>query len=228
MNDSRIRIITTSDGSHSLYNEELRETYHPTHGALTESLHVFIKEGINYLRGHGVSDFSILEVGFGTGLNALLVWDYCRKNPEITIHFETLEPFPLTSDLFEQLNYVEAFETSISHDEFLKMHQSAWGENLVLESNFSFVKHKTPLLEFKSDQLFNLVFYDAFAPSKQSEMWDIDSLGCINNVMDSSSTLVTYCAQGQFKRNLAQLGLSVETLDGPPGKKEMVRANKTQ
>lgn len=226
MSADSIRLITTSDGSHSLYNPQLKETYHSTHGALTESLHVFIKEGLELLVSQGEKEISIFEVGFGTGLNALLVWDYASKHPEVQIHYETLEPFPLNEELYAQLNYTSLFETQVSQKQFIALHSNEWGQVHQLANNFAFIKHKTALKQFQSESRFNLVFYDAFAPNKQSEMWDISALSCTYNVMSSQSILVTYCAQGQFKRNLVEIGLQVETIDGPPGKKEMVRAIK--
>lgn len=226
MSEGPISIITTSDGSHSLYNSELKETYHSTHGALTESLYVFIKEGLELLVANGIKEISILEVGFGTGLNALLVWDFALKHPELKVHFETLEPFPLTKELYDQLNYLDAFSTEVSLDQFQQMHNCKWEVEHQLADNFSFTKHQKELQYFQSERQFNLVFYDAFAPSKQSEMWDINTLTCSYNAMVSGGVLVTYCAQGQFKRNLAELGMEVETLKGPPGKKEMVRATR--
>ena len=223
MSKGPISIITTSDGSHSLYNSELKETYHSTHGALTESLYVFIKEGIEWLVAKGEAKIDILEIGFGTGLNALLVWDFALRHPNLNIHFETLEPFPLSEELYQYLNYLETFKTEVSSDGFQHMHSLDWGVSHQLAANFTFIKHKISLQLFQSNTRFNLVFYDAFAPSKQSEMWDISSLACIYDVMAPKGVLVTYCAQGQFKRNLAELGMEVETLKGPPGKKEMVR-----
>lgn len=226
MSKEPISIITTSDGSHSLYNSELKETYHSTHGARTESLYVFVKEGLELLVAKGTKEINILEVGFGTGLNALLVWDFALKHPELKIHFETLEPFPLSKEHYEQLNYLDAFSTEVSPDQFQQMHSCDWEFEHQLAGNFSFVKHQKELQRFQSERQFNLVFYDAFAPSKQSEMWDIATLTCTHNSMQGGGVLVTYCAQGRFKRNLAELGMEVETLKGPPGKKEMVRATK--
>lgn len=228
MSEDSIRIITTSDGSHSLYNPQLKETYHSTHGALTESRHVFIKEGLELLVNKGEKEICIFEVGFGTGLNALLVWDFALKHPEVQIHYETLEPFPLSEELYAQFNYTSLFETQVSQSQFTALHRSEWGQAIQLTDNFTFIKHKTALKQYQSKNRFNLVFYDAFAPSKQSDMWDISALSCTYNVMASQSTLVTYCAQGQFKRNLVEIGLQVETIDGPPGKKEMVRAIKNR
>lgn len=228
MSEGPIRIITTSDGSHSLYNPQLKETYHSAHGALTESLYVFIREGLELLVNGGENEISIFEVGFGTGLNPLLVWDFACKHPDVKIHYETLEPFPLTEELYGQLNYTSLFDSEVSQNQFLMLHSRGWGEIHQLADNFAFAKHKVSLKDFKSERKFNLVFYDAFAPSKQADMWDISAITCTYNVMVQNAVLVTYCAQGQFKRNLLELGLQVETIDGPPGKKEMVRAVKVR
>lgn len=227
MSKSNIKLITTSDGSHSLYHEELRETYHSTHGALTESQHVFMQKGVEYQLSRGLTELRILEVGFGTGLNALLVYHLAKKRPDLSIHFQTLEPFPLASDLYQSLNYTELFDSAISREEFMKLHELPLGEQHTIIDNFTFTKEKVSLQDFRTEQSFNLVFYDAFAPNKQSEMWELDVLGQAVKYMKTAGVLTTYCAQGQFKRNLIALGLQLESLDGPPGKKEMVRATKS-
>ena len=225
MSDS-VRIITTSDGSHSLFNPQLKETYHSTHGALTESRHVFIQEGIEYLVSKGVQEFKILEVGFGTGLNALLVWEYALKHPAIKISYSTLEPFPLEEEIYSALNYAPLLNGPLSDSDLMNLHACKSSEFWQLSSNFGFVKYHTKLEDFKSKDTFNLVFYDAFAPSKQAEMWGIEVLKSIECMMVKGGVITTYCAQGQFKRNLSELNMEVETLKGPPGKKEMVRGLK--
>lgn len=225
MNDA-LKIITTSDGSHSLYNSQLKETYHSTHGALTESRHVFIQEGVEFLNTRGETELNILEVGFGTGLNALLVWDFALRNPSINISFTTLEPFPLTEEIYRALNYAETLSGPLTNSDLIELHSCEWAKTEEFSANFRFVKYLTKLEEFKSEKQFNLVFYDAFAPSKQIEMWGMEPLKGIDSMLAAGGVLTTYCAQGQFKRNLSELGLEVETLKGPPGKKEMVRGVK--
>lgn len=220
---SLIKIIQTEDGSQSLYNDELNETYHSTHGALTESMHVFIKHGLDYLKSRGTTQLNILEVGFGTGLNVLLTQQYALESKLINIKYSTLEPFPISQDLIEGLNYSELLKGVVTPDDFLKLHQCEWSKEHSITSNFNFTKYKTTLQDFVSRTKYDLIFYDAFAPSKQSEMWDFEVLKHLADMMNSKSVLVTYCARGQFKRDLDALGLQVETLPGPPGKKEMVR-----
>ncbi|OEK02109.1 methyltransferase [Roseivirga sp. 4D4] len=222
---SSIRIIKTEDGSQSLYNEKLNETYHSTHGALTESQYVFIEQGLDLLVERGEKEVRILEVGFGTGLNALLVQEYALRNPDLKIHFSTLEPFPLSPDLISELKYDELID-HITREDFERLHACAWETSLPLLENFTFTKYKCPLAEFKAEFRFDIVFYDAFAPSKQPEMWEKALLSKVYSLLNDSGVFVTYCARGQLKRDLADLGLTVETLPGPPGKKEMVRAIK--
>lgn len=220
-----IRIIETEDGSQSLYNEGLNETYHSTHGALTESQYVFIQQGLDLLANRGDDKISILEVGFGTGLNAILVQEYASINPPLKIDFSTLEPFPLASDLIDELKYDELID-GITRKDFEKLHTCNWETSLHLLDNFTFTKYRCALDEFNADQNFDLIFYDAFAPSKQPEMWEKALLSKVCSLLNDSGVFVTYCARGQLKRDLADLGLLVETLAGPPGKKEMVRATK--
>ncbi len=222
---SPIRIIETEDGSQSLYNENLNETYHSTHGALTESQYVFIKQGLDLLVNRDETEVNILEVGFGTGLNVLLVRDYARRNPQLKIRFSTLEPFPLSEALISSLRYDELLE-GVSRKDFEELHSCAWEEGVQILDNFIFSKHKSPLGEFSTSSKFDLIFFDAFAPSKQPEMWEMALLSRVFTLMRENGVFVTYCARGQLKRDLADLGLIVETLAGPPGKKEMVRGIK--
>ena len=221
-----IRIIETGDGSQSLYNSMLRETYHSTHGALTESRHVFIQMGLENLREKGDEDIRILEVGLGTGLNALLSIKYARDHSGISIDYHTLEPYPLDTEIVSQLSYPDMLAYEEAKSDFAMIHSSSWGSEQRVITNFSFTKYKEKIEHFSPDQQFELVFFDAFAPSKQSEVWELGVLKNVVEHMAEGGVLVTYSAKGQFKRDLASLGLVVETLDGPPGKKEMVRATK--
>jgi len=218
-----IRIIKTEDGSQSLYNEGLNETYHSTHGALTESQYVFIQQGLDVLVDRGETNISILEIGFGTGLNAILVQEYAQRNPALMVDFDTLEPFPLSPDLIAELEYDELID-GLSREGFEQLHACAWETSISPLDNFTFTKYKCTLAEFDTESKFDLVFYDAFAPSKQPEMWEKALLSKVCSLLNDSGVFVTYCARGQLKRDLADLGLTVETLPGPPGKKEMVRA----
>ncbi len=218
-----IEIITTSDGSHSLLNTALNETYHSKHGALQESVHVFIKEGLDYfLQGKSQKNISILEIGFGTGLNALLTLQRALELPN-NIYYTSLETFPVPEEIWSRLNYIDSVGLK---EKFNQLHEAAWNEEVSITSNFNLRKLKTSLQQINFFSEFDLIYFDAFAPNKQPEMWEIEVLQKVVDAMRTNGVFVTYCAKGQLKRDLKSLGLEVETLPGPPGKKEMVRAVK--
>ncbi|MCP4521779.1 MAG: tRNA (5-methylaminomethyl-2-thiouridine)(34)-methyltransferase MnmD [Cytophagales bacterium] len=224
----KIEVIASDDGSSTIFLPNMNETYHSTHGALQESEHVFIKKGLSYL-AEKQEEITILEIGFGTGLNALLTQIFANQNQNIKIHYHTLEPFPLDLEVIQQLNYVECLKGSKElKNEFETLHQISWNECHQLNPNFIFTKYHTKLEDF--DTLLNevdLVYFDAFAPSRQADMWTIEQLERVAKAMKSQGILVTYCANGQFKRNLKALDFELEMLDGPPGKREMTRGIKS-
>ena len=219
-----LKIITTSDGSHSLLNEDLNETYHSVHGAIQESVHVFIKSGLAYVfEKKPTLPISIFEVGFGTGLNALLTLQYVQHNGK-AVNYMAIEQSPLEGEIWSRLNYASLLDLT---NEFENLHVSTWDRFHSLTPNFNFLKLKTTLQEVElSKDSIDLVYYDAFAPSKQPELWTFPVLEKIFHALRSGGVMVTYCAKGQLKRDLSGLGLVVESLAGPPGKKEMVRATK--
>jgi tRNA U34 5-methylaminomethyl-2-thiouridine-forming methyltransferase MnmC len=219
-----LKIITTADGSHSLFNEELNETYHSVHGAIQESVHVFIENGLQYvLERSSVLPISIFEVGFGTGLNALLTLQYLQRHAK-TVNYTAIDRSPLEKEIWSMLNYALLLNLEA---EYKDLHCSAWDEPQALTANFNFLKLNNTLQQATlSKESFDLVYYDAFAPSKQPDLWSLDVLGKIFEALRPGGVLVTYCAKGQLKRDLHNLGLVVETLEGPRGKKEMVRALK--
>ena len=222
-----IEIITTSDGSHSLLNRELNETYHSTHGAIQESIHVFIRNGLEFFEQRNKPiEIKILEVGFGTGLNTLLTLQYSLIQP-VKIHYKSLEAFPIDQQMASQLNYPKAMSFLNVDKYFVQLHQSSWEEQNAIADSFTLLKHHVRLQDVDLGvEKFDVIYFDAFAPSKQSEMWELPILRKIEQSMKPHGVFVTYCAKGQLKRDLKSLGLIVETLDGPPGKKEMVRAVK--
>jgi tRNA U34 5-methylaminomethyl-2-thiouridine-forming methyltransferase MnmC len=219
-----VKIITTSDGSHSLLNEELNETYHSVHGAIQESNHVFVKNGLEFCLNKNFSPtVSILEIGFGTGLNALLTVQYCRKVGR-AVNYTTVEAFPLEEKVWRQLNYAASLG---SEEVYQTLHTSSFERGHKVDPYFNFLKLRVPLEQAQFlPQQYDLVYFDAFAPSKQPELWEIGVLQKISMAMKTQGIFVTYCAKGQLKRDLASLGMQVETLPGPPGKKEMVRGLK--
>jgi tRNA U34 5-methylaminomethyl-2-thiouridine-forming methyltransferase MnmC len=210
-----LKVIETKDGSSSIYLEDLDEHYHSPRGAISESEHVFIEAGLNQIDKPKIK---ILEVGFGTGLNALLTLQ--RANSKIVYH--SLEAYPLSQEITSQINYGEILS---GKDIFTQIHAETWDEEYKINYH-SFAKYHTKLLEYNTDIKYNLVYYDAFAPSKQPEMWDIEPLKHIFEIMEEGGIFVTYCAAGQFKRNMKEIGFVLEKLPGANGKKEMTRARK--
>lgn len=219
-----LRVIDTADGSHSILNTDLNETYHSVHGAVRESTHVFIDQGLRMamVRFPG-RQLKILEIGFGTGLNAMLTLLEAARD-QLSIYYETWEKHPLPSALIDQLNY----GTVLGEPEvFSSIHGAAWDSRTKLNSHFELFKRERDVLVQPVEERFDLIYYDAFAPSKQPELWTSPVLSKITEPLVPGGIWVTYCAKGQVKRDLAALGLTVETLPGPPGKKEMTRATKT-
>lgn len=215
-------IILTEDGSHSLLNTTLNETYHSIHGAVQESKHVFVKHGLDFAGQTRKDSLSILEVGFGTGLNALLTLQHAQQR-SARIQYTSLEAFPLPEAIWSKLNYTESLGLT---EYFSQLHQAPWNVQSFILPNFQLLKIDKTLQDVNLDRTFDLIYFDAFAPSKQPEMWTFDMLQKVVNSMSPGGVFVTYCAKGQLKRDLKSLGLEVETLPGPPGKKEMVRAVK--
>ena len=219
-----IEIIVTGDGSHTLRNTTLQETYHSIHGAIQESNHVFIQHGLfEYETRNPGKPLRILEVGFGTGLNALLTLDYTLKH-DVSIYYESWEKFPLDEKIISQLNY-----RGFSGDKktFEIIHQADWNQAMTILPGFTLHKRQQDILCDPVEGNFDLIYYDAFAPTKQPELWTMDALQKITAALTPGGFWVTYCAKGQMKRDLVALGLKVESLPGPPGKKEMTRATKT-
>ena len=220
------RFLITEDGSHTLYVPELDETYHSIHGARQESEHVFIQHGLRYtVQQLNKKKPSVLEVGFGTGLNAWLTAMAAQKLI-CPVSYTTIEAHPLTGEEVQSLNYPALATHQHEAEIFFKIHESAWEDFMEISPFFLLKKVCTTLQEYKHDQCFDICYFDAFAPSKQPEMWHIDMLKKVAGCLRDEGVFVTYCAKGQLKRDLKSLGFEVETLEGPPGKKEMVRAVK--
>lgn len=221
---SMIELITTGDGSHSLLNTALDETYHSRHGALQESKYVFIKQGLNFfIEKTGSKQLSILEVGFGTGLNAWLTLQEAQAL-NIHVHYTTLETYPLSASVWPSLNYAAGSEFE---KDFMKLHESEWNKEVLIASSFMLHKLEQSLQDFDAaGKQFDIIYFDAFAPNKQPELWEAPILGKVVRSLSPSGIFVTYCAKGQLKRDLKSFDLAVESLPGPPGKREMVRALK--
>lgn len=223
MKTPKLKLITTNDGSHSLLREDMNETYHSFHGAMGESLQVFIKEGLEaQLEKNQQETLSVFEVGLGTGLNAFLAARFAEQH-QVKVSYHSVEPIPVPEDIYQQFNFGKNEQENALVQ---AVHASEWDQEVDLNAFFRLWKYKTTLEDFNSPVRVDVVFYDAFAPSKQAEVWALENLKKCFEMLVSGGTLVTYCAQGQFKRNLAAAGFEVQTLKGAMGKKEMVRGVK--
>ena len=218
-------MITTDDGSHSLFVPALNESYHSFHGAYREAIHVFMLYGLEVwaARNFGKKPIRIFEVGFGTGLNAWLTLVWAEQN-EVPVLYHTNDPFPIEEEIYKQLNYTEQ-DHSIwhYHNYFNKIHRAAWDTGDAISPYFNMKKEKTTLEEVV---LYNadLIFFDAFSPKKQPELWELPLLEKVAASMNPNAVFLTYCASGKLKRDLKSLGFIVDDVPGPPGKKEMTRA----
>jgi tRNA U34 5-methylaminomethyl-2-thiouridine-forming methyltransferase MnmC len=220
-------VIHTEDGSTSLFHSGLEETYHSVHGAIQESQHVFIEAGLHHwLRVSKRQTISILEIGFGTGLNALLT-ALAAEKVGVEIEYQTIEAFPLTMEMVTLLNYPVIIGTDNAKSVFENLHQADWNQPKKLSPYFDFLKRDLRLQEADfSNETFDLIFFDAFGPDKQPDMWQRSNLVKMARAMKPQGVFVTYSAKGQLKRDLVSLGLLVEKIPGPPGKREMIRATK--
>jgi len=214
-----VRIITTADGSHSLLHTDLDETYHSRHGALQESEYVFLQKGFDFfVAQHKPKSINILEIGFGTGLNAWLTLQRAKQTG-IVVNYTSLENYPLDKNIWSNLNYAET-----DKKDFEKLHEAEWNKVESIHQNFNLHKIKGSLQNSTLSIIHShIIFYDAFAPNKQPEMWELPMLKKVCDTLLAHGVFVTYCAKGQVKRDLKSLGLSVENLPGPPGKREMLR-----
>ncbi|MCS6821391.1 MAG: tRNA (5-methylaminomethyl-2-thiouridine)(34)-methyltransferase MnmD [Microscillaceae bacterium] len=221
-----LEIVETADGSHSIFSTDFGENYHSRHGALQESKHVFIEAGLNYVLTYK-EKIDLLEVGLGTALNALLTLQTVLDVPA-EVHYVGLEPLPVPMELVKQLNYPQLLSADgYLQDFFFKIHECPWEEKVEILGNFSITKHQTSLESFSTNfPSFDLVYFDAFAPVKHPVLWEVPALQHLHSLMRVGGILVTYCAKGQFKRNLKEVGFLVEALPGPKGKREMTRATK--
>jgi tRNA U34 5-methylaminomethyl-2-thiouridine-forming methyltransferase MnmC len=216
------KLIITEDGSHSLYMPELKESYHSVHGAIQESMHVFIEAGLKEIFKTNKA-IQVLEMGFGTGLNAFLTLIEAEKVSK-SIQYTTLETNLLQNFIVKQLNYGSEIEHGKWKEYFSKIHNAPWEIFTTVSDYFSIKKNNKSVLEFNSICLFDLVYFDAFAPEVQPELWTADVFANIYSFMNRGGILVTYCCKGYVKRNMKQAGFTIEKLPGPPGKREILRA----
>ncbi len=215
-------IIITEDGSTSIHLPDWNENYHSKHGAIQEARHVFIKNGLALFDNQPVS---ILEIGFGTGLNAIITYLESEKNHQ-KIDYFGVEAFPVSSEEIEMMNYMQQLNASNSQETFEKMHQSVWEEKVELSAHFSITKRKQFFNDIIDQNCIDLIYFDAFGYRVQPELWSTEIFHKMFDALKPNGILVTYAARGVVKRSMIEVGFTVEKLAGPPGKREMFRARK--
>ena len=216
------RIIETADGSKTIQIDEWQEQYHSKHGAVQEAYHVFIKHGLEHTN---LDETNILEIGFGTGLNTLITFIEAQKKG-IAIRYQGVEQFPVSPQEVRQLDYISSLSAQKFEATFDLMHRSLWEKEVSLAKNFVLTKQQKDFRDIIDCNLFNLIYFDAFGPRVQPELWTEEVFQIMYEALKKDGVLVTYSAKGSVRRAMQAVGFSVERLEGPPGKREMLRATK--
>lgn len=215
-------IILTKDGSSSIFLPELNETYHSTFGAIQEAKHVFIKNGLSLINDKSVS---ILEIGFGTGLNAFITFLEAQKTDQL-IHYVGIEAYPVELDIISSLNYVSELNANEQQDVFDKMHECTWEVENEIQPNFHLTKRQQKFETITDLNKYNLIYFDAFGFDVQPELWNEEIFQKMYDSLQPKGILVTYACRTIIKNAMKQAGFTVEKLPGAPGKREMLRAFK--
>lgn len=223
MNFNARKTIRTADGSPTLALEGHDETYHSRHGAIQESRYVFIEQGLEARSLHPKGTLRVFELGFGTGLNALLAWEWAERNAQSVV-FESIEAYPLREDEWASLDF--DVDVPGNAKAFDALHQAAWESEVSLSPHFSVLKKKATWLDFQVSDLCDVLFFDAFGPPTQPDMWTSLSLKTSVDLLSENGIWVSYCSKGQVRRDLEAAGLDMEKLPGPPGKRQMLRGMK--
>jgi tRNA U34 5-methylaminomethyl-2-thiouridine-forming methyltransferase MnmC len=217
------QIIVTQDGSHSIKVPGMSATYHSVHGAIQESRHIFIEAGLKTLLSAEGASLNIFEMGFGTGLNALLTIIEAKKLQK-AIYYETVEQFPLDITEAILLNYCKQLDREDIQPIFEQFHSCEWENKITITENFRFKKSRTNLLNFATLETFELIYFDAFSPNVQPELWTKEIFEKMFSMLKPGGVLVTYCSKGDARRAMQSAGFLVEKLPGPKGKREIIRA----
>ncbi len=216
------KIVLTSDGSTTIQIEDWQEQYHSMHGAIQEAKHVFIKHGLSLFASKPT--VRILEIGFGTGLNAII--SLIEQSSTNNIHYDGVEAFPVKETEWRALNYLEQLEASTLQGVFDRMHESPWNEPVTLTASFTLTKIQKKFDAINAVSRYDLIYFDAFGARVQPELWTEEIFKIMYQAIKTNGVLVTYSAKGSVRRAMQKVGFTVERLPGPPGKREMLRAVK--
>lgn len=217
------KIIVTNDGSVTIHLDEWNESYHSKHGAIQEAYHVFIKNGLDNFKDE--SKVSILEIGFGTGLNSFITFlEHKKRN--LNIEYVGVEAYPISTEEVDQLNYVDELKASEYKSVFSLMHESKWEDEIKMDSTFTLTKRKQLFQDIIDKEKYNLIYFDAFGFRVQPELWDESIFKKMYDALLSNGILVTYACRSSIKKAMLSVGFQVEKLPGAPGKREMLRAIK--
>ncbi|WP_010663846.1 tRNA (5-methylaminomethyl-2-thiouridine)(34)-methyltransferase MnmD [Marinilabilia salmonicolor] len=219
-NSPKVELKTSKDGSSTLYRPDLDEHYHSIHGAIQESMHVFIRAG---LLAHEGNTINILEVGFGTGLNALLTMLH-KGNKKV--FYQTIERYPLEATIVKSINYPKVLNIPLANEYFKQLHEAPWNKDVQITPTFTIHKEASDLVLFTPQKPYDIVYFDAFGPDKQPELWTPEIFRKISESINAGGILVTYSCKGTVKRAIKATGMKIEKIPGPPGKREMLRATK--
>ncbi|MBK6904582.1 MAG: tRNA (5-methylaminomethyl-2-thiouridine)(34)-methyltransferase MnmD [Saprospirales bacterium] len=217
-------LIVTSDGSHTVLSAQFGESYHSRFGAVQESRHIFIDAALKF-KALQQTRIKVLEMGFGTGLNALLTLLESRRKG-LEVDYSSVEAYPISPEQARSLNFIDILQEPWLGAPFSEMHTGPWGQAFSLDEHFVFTKWRSLFEEFAPPSQYDVIYFDAFAPAAQPELWELPLLGKMYDALLPGGVLTTYCAKGSVKRNLKSLGFTLESLEGPPGKREMTRATK--
>lgn len=219
-------IIKTSDGSTTIHFPELDEHYHSKHGAISEAKHVFIKSGFDHLlASRQFSELKILEIGFGTGLNAFITYLEALKKGQ-QIQYTGVEAYPVLEEEIQLLNYVNELNAEDYQAIFDSLHQSSWEKMNSISDSFFLIKRQQLFEDIEDKDAFDLIYFDAFGARVQPDLWDVTIFKKMYKALLPNGVLVTYAAKGSVRRAMQEVGFTVERLPGPPGKREMLRASK--
>jgi len=213
------KVIKTKDGSDTIIDQSKNETFHSINGAINESIHIFINNGLKTI---SKNELKILEIGFGSGLNCLLT--YLKKEPKQIVTYHTIDLFPIHKGLYESLNFFN--ELNVSHETYLKIMDIPWDNEVKAFNNFYLKKIRCNLLDFETNYFYDIIYFDAFSPNVQPELWTFEIFQKLFCMLLQSGIIITYSSKGDVKRALRKAQFEVHRLSGPKGKRHILKAIK--